>query len=101
MDGLKRDAEARQAYQELLLAELTGPEKARAVLALARSWERSGEAKKAVAVAWSGIPVNPGNCGKEEIIPVKQLLHLIVDNSEKISSQADREDAREILGTLR
>ena len=101
LDGLKRDAEARQAYQELLLAELTGPEKARAVLALARSWERSGEAKKAVAVAWSGIPVNPGNCGKEEIIPVKQLLHLIVDNSEKISSQADREDAREILGTLR
>lgn len=98
--SLKHNAKARQAYQELLLTKLTNSEKLQATLGIAQSWEAEGNGNKAIAVAWSGIPASFNGCKKEEIILIKQLLRLIINNAEQTSNEIDQEDALAILQSI-
>ena len=100
MASLKHNAKARQAYQELLLTKLTNSEKLQATLGIAQSWEAEGNGNKAIAVAWSGIPASFNGCKKEEIILIKQLLRLIINNAEQTSNEIDQEDALAILQSI-
>jgi hypothetical protein len=96
---LKNETQGRQVYQELLLTSLKQEEKCQIIQELANSWERSGKAEKAIATAWTAIPLD-GKITDETKPIVKTLLHLIIRNAEKINSQEDLKDARELLTAL-
>ncbi len=96
---LQRHAEARQSCQELLLTKLTATEKQQVVLMLAQSWEQSNEHGKAVATAWTAVPID-GKVAQESKSTVQDLLRLIIRNAEKINSAPDKDDAQEILNSL-
>lgn len=95
---LRQEDNARRCYQELLLTELPPKEKRKILLALAESWERSGEWQKAMAQAWSGIPMNIGvELPENDKKTIERLLRLIIRNAEKASSPEDKLEAEEIL----
>lgn len=95
---LHQEDNARRCYQELLLTELPPKEKRKILLSLAESWERSGEWRKAMAQAWSGVPLSgktePQEDDKKHI---EQLLRLIIRNAEKADSREDKLEAEELL----
>ena len=97
---LGNEPAVRKACQEFLLTNLTAQEKTDIILFLAQSWERSGELKKAIASAWSGIPLtNEKTDGIDKKI-LRELLNLIVRNAEKIKSPSDIQDAKILLEQL-
>ena len=63
----------------------------RIVLRLAQSWERSGNLKKAIAVAWTAVPMT-----KSTEQDVAELLALIIRNAKKIGAQDDLQDAMDL-----
>lgn len=96
---LRRHGEARQSCQELLLAKLSATEKQQVILMLAQSWEQSNEHGKAIAIAWTAVPID-GKIAPESKPTVTELLRLIIRNAEKLNSAEDKEDAQEILKLL-
>ncbi len=95
LEASGQSEEARRTYQELLLGKLTPAEQRRITLCLARSWERSEQPQKAIATAWSAVPLD-GSGGRE----TRALLNLIAQNAGKIGSAADRQEAEELLAML-
>lgn len=90
---------ARRAWQELLQTKLPPGEIPQIVLNLSASWEQSGEHKKAIATAWTAVPLD-GKTAPEAKENVRALLQLIIRNAQKISSNTDRQDAQELLKNL-
>ena len=99
---LHQEDNARHCYQELLLAELPSREKRKILLLLAESWERSGEWRKAMAQAWSGVPLSgEAELQEDDKKHIEQLLRLIIRNAEKADSREDKLEAEEILNDIR
>lgn len=94
---LGREDDARLAWQELLLTNLSPSEKRLAVLALAESWERVGEPKRAIAVAWTAVPPDGRSGTPDTQQEIDNLLRLIIRNARKIDSKPDEEDAETLL----
>ena len=94
---LKRYFETRRACQELLLTELSADEKREIILTLSESWESSGESGKAIAQAWSAVPVTGMPTDKKIQSDIRKLLLLIIRNAEKINSPEDKNDALALL----
>ena len=88
---LEREESVRNDCQALLLTRLSTSEKRRIVLRLAQSWERSGNLKKAIAVAWTAVPMT-----KSTEQDVAELLALIIRNAKKIGAQDDLQDAMDL-----
>jgi hypothetical protein len=97
--GLQRHENGRHSCQELLLTNLTAAERRQAVTMLAQSWEQSKEYGKAIAVAWTAVPID-GAVAPEDIPAARSLLQLIIRNAEKINSTVDKNEAWEILEIL-
>lgn len=89
--GLGYEENVRKDCQKLLLTNLPSTEKRRIILRSAQSWERSGNSKKAIAVAWTAIPLT-----KSTEPYVQELLALIIRNAKNIGSQTDLQDAQEL-----
>ena len=98
--NLGNEPAARKACQEYLLTKLTPQEKSDIILTLSLSWERSGELKKAIASAWSGIPLTNEKTDGIDKKVLRELLNLIVRNAEKIKSPSDIQDAKILLEQL-
>ena len=94
---LNRFEEARETGQELLLTQLSPTEKRKTVLLQAEAWEQSAESGKAIAVAWTVIPVDTQACTEEDKLLIQNLLQLIIRNADQIKSSEDKEDATELL----
>lgn len=75
---VEREESVRNDCQALLLTRLSTLEKRRIILRLAQSWERSGNLKKAIAVAWMAVPMT-----KSTEQDVAELLALIIRNAKK------------------
>ncbi len=93
------DDTARRQYQELLLTKLKPHEMQQTVLKLAQSYEKSGDHKKAIATAWTAIPLD-GKADAETKPIIRTLLELIIQNAQKINSPIDQQDAQAILQSL-
>ena len=98
--NLGNEPAARKACQEYLLTKLPPLEKSDIILTLSLSWERSGELKKAIASAWSGIPLTKEKTDGIDKKILRELLNLIVRNAEKIKSPSDIQDAKILLEQL-
>ncbi|MBN2642359.1 MAG: hypothetical protein JXR78_11960, partial [Victivallales bacterium] len=94
---LRQEEEGRRNCQELLLSQLTNQEKRQIVLELASSWERSGDNRKAIATAWTAVPLDGKSQNSDDAIVLSKLLQLIVRNAQIIDSQIDIDDAKELL----
>ncbi len=88
-----QEKEARLAWQELLLTELDPNTKRQVVLALAQSWERGGDSRKAVVTAWTAVPLDGRADSSDAQREIDNLLRLIMRNARKINSQPDIDDA--------
>ncbi len=97
---LRREEEARAAFQELLLQKLPPEQQREIVLELSKSWERSGNPKKALATAWTAVPLD-GTFTVPDRIILLELLQTIIRNGEKIRSSVDVKDARNMLQRLK
>ena len=95
--ALKNENTVRKCCHELLLSNLTAAEKHSVVLSLAQSWERSGESKKAIANAWTAIPLDGKSCDEKDRQVVRDLLELIIRNAKKTESSTDLHDATDLL----
>lgn len=94
---LGNEPDVRKGCQELLLTKLPANEKRSIVLSLAQSWERSGESKKAIANAWTAVPLDGKSCDKKDKQVIRELLDLIVSNAKKTGSTTDIQDAGDLL----
>lgn len=94
---LKTEEQVRKSCQELLLTKLTPQEKRQIAFELANSWERSGYGKKAIATAWTVIPLDGKDENSDDAKITRELLTLIIRNAELIGSKSDLDDANELL----
>jgi tetratricopeptide (TPR) repeat protein len=94
--ALEQHEKARKSYSELLLAKPGTVASLEVSYLLSQSWEKSGNAEKAIATAWTGVPLNGKTTEKTKSI-VKKLLQLIIRNAKEINSQEDLKDAKELL----
>ena len=94
---LKTEDQVRKSCQELLLTKLTPQEKRQIAFELANSWERSGYGKKAIATAWTVIPLDGKDENSDDAKITRELLTLIIRNAELIGSKSDLDDANELL----
>jgi|GEM_PF-1814925 predicted Zn-dependent protease len=99
LNAAGKNEAARRAWQELLQTRLQPGEIQQTVLNLSTSWEQSGEHKKAIATAWTAVPLD-GKITPEAKENIRSLLQLIIRNAQKIPSDTDRQDAEELLKNL-
>jgi uncharacterized protein HemY len=97
---LKCSDEERRIYQELLLTKLPKDQIPRVVFQLAGSWKNQGEYKKALACAWTAVPIDGQVKSQNEKQQIQKILNLIIDCSKKAKSPADKKEAQEILDLI-
>jgi tetratricopeptide (TPR) repeat protein len=86
--------------QEMLLAEPPSELRKEIILSLAESYSKSGNDKKAIATAWTVVPLTPKKFSPEERSKIKKILKLIYACSQKISSKADQNESVAIYKSI-
>lgn len=94
---LGRETDVRKSCQELLLTKLDTKEKRSIVLLLAQSWARSGESKKAIACAWTAVPLDGNKLDGNDERMIRDLLRIIIDEAKKIQSKIDLQEAEDVM----
>lgn len=98
-EKLGQEADVRKCCQELLLTQLNAKEKRSIVLLLAQSWQRSGEHQKAIASAWSAVPLDGNKSDRKDEQAIRDLLWIIITEAKKIQSKIDIQEAEDIMKT--
>lgn len=94
---LNQETDVRKCCQELLLTSLEAREKRSIVLVLAQSWKRSQEPARAIAIAWSAVPLAGERFAREDEQIICDLLELIIDQAKIIQSEVDIREANDML----
>jgi hypothetical protein len=100
MSKQKKYGSAIKDCQEMLLAEPPPELRKELILYLADSYSHSGDDKKAIATAWTIVPLAPKKFSDDEEAKIKKTLKLIYSCSQKISSKTDQKEASEIYKSL-
>lgn len=96
----KQYSSAIKDCQEMLLANPPQDIRKEVIYYLADSYRCSGNEKKAIATAWTIVPLTPKKFTEEEKTKVKKTLLLIYSCAKKINSQADKKESAEIYKSL-
>ncbi|MDD5727541.1 MAG: tetratricopeptide repeat protein [Victivallales bacterium] len=96
----KKYASAIKDCQDLLLAEPPPELRREIILDLADSYRQSGNNKKAIATAWTMVPLTPKKFSPDEKEQIRQTLKLIYSCGREINSQTDQKEAADIFKSL-
>jgi tetratricopeptide (TPR) repeat protein len=100
MHKLKKYTSVIKDCQDMLLANPPAELRKEVTLYLADSYSQSGNDKKAIATAWTIVPLVPKKLSPEEKSKVQKLLKLIYSCSKKINSKTDQKESEEIYKSM-
>ncbi len=100
MYKLKKYNSVIQDCQEMLLANPPDELRQEATLYLADSYSQSGNDKKAIATAWTIVPLVPEQLSPAKKSEIQKNLKLIYSCSKKINSKTDQKEAAEIYKSI-
>jgi len=100
MHKLKKYTSAIKDCQDMLLANPPLKLRKEVTLYLADSYSQSGNNKKAIATAWTIVPLTPKKLSPTEKAKIQKILKLIYSCSKKINSKIDQREATEIYKNM-
>ena len=100
MHKLKKYTSAIKDCQDMLLADPPLKLRKEITLYLADSYSQSGNDKKAIATAWTIVPLVPKKLSPVEKVKIQKTLKLIYSCSKKINSKIDQKESTEIYKSM-
>ena len=100
MHKLKKYTSAIKDCQDMLLANPPMELRKEVTLYLADSYSQLGNDKKAIATAWTIVPLVPKKLSPTEKIKIQKTLKLIYSCSKKINSKIDQKESTEIYQSM-